>query len=259
MEYLRVLDFSYPEFEEDITPPVPVCPSCRAPIHSVQANALLGNILSDYFAEYPEKLNPDIHSVDLTEATAVCNDLLEFYTRGMIIPTRGMGGLIVCMMQKVSQEQYERHRSEKRGAGMIWIPHRNASNNTSPGSANCPSVNISLTPEQTINERSEHPQNMSVHTNLQLPESMTPNGPVAGGYNYTSIRESFEGDATGAPAQATMLHTDGSRCAKFFVMQGFDLWLGGDESWSLEEVWGNWQTDSGSTLISDGQRAFHLS
>ncbi|KAF8433437.1 hypothetical protein BGX38DRAFT_1222487 [Terfezia claveryi] len=255
LEFFRALDFSSPEFEEDLTQPVPVCPTCRAPIYSVKPNPLLGNILSDYFAEYPEKLNPDIHYVDSSKATAVCNDILELYTRGMIIPTRGIDGLMVCMMQRVSQEQYERHRDERRGAGMIWISHGDPSNNTSPDSAYWPG-NISLTSEETINDRSEHPENMS---NLQLPESMIPYGPVTGGYNYTSTRESLEGDATGTPSPATVLHTDCSGSAEFFLMQRFDLWREGDESWSLEEVWGNWQTDGVFSVNDDGQWAFHLS
>ena len=255
IEYLRVLDLSS---EEDLSSPVPVCPSCRAPIYSAKPNALLGNILSDYFAEHPEKRNPDIHPIDLSEATAICNNLLELYTQGMIIPTKDIDGLVVCMMQRVSQEQYERHKSENLGAGMIWAP-RNPGNSTLPRSGNSPSTpatNTSLTPEQPINEsivHTEDPGDISVHPNIQLP------GPVAGVYSYASTGEYSEGGLTRAPTPATLLHTDDGRRARFFVMQGFDSWMGGDEKLSLEEVWGNWQTNSESMLNSDGQRVFHLS
>ncbi|KAF8425280.1 hypothetical protein EV426DRAFT_664227 [Tirmania nivea] len=259
MDYLRILDFSRLEFEDELTPPVPVCPSCRAPIFSVKPNALLGTILSDYYAECPEKRRLNTHNIDLTEATAICNDLLEFYTRGMIIPTREIDGLIVCMMQRVTKEQYERHKGENRGAGMIWVSHGSGSGSSSPQS----DVSSQPSPDQPTNERSahaEHHEEMSVRSNIQLPEGMAselPNGPVAGGYNPTSTEENSEGDATGARAPVTLLSTDEDR--QYFVMQGFDSWLGSNRNWLLEEVWGNWQTDSDSMINIDGQRAFHLS
>jgi len=250
-------------------PSVPVCPSCRAPIYSAKPNALLGNILLDYFAEYPEKRNSDICSIGLGEATAICNDLLELYSRGMIIATRETDGLIVCMMERVSQEQYERHRSEYRGAGMIWSSHGGPSSDTLPRTENSPplsAANIPLIPEQPINEGSahtEHPENMSVHNNIQragMASELTPyhhNGPAAD--SYPSAGEYSEGDATRAPAPATLLHTDSTRREQFFVMQGFDSWVGGNEEWFLKEVWGNWQTDSDPTVNMDGERTFHLS
>jgi len=259
VEYLRVLDFASPEFEDDLTPPVPVCPSCREPICSAKPNALLANILSDYFAEYPEKRGPDIHDINLSEAVATCNGLLEFYTRGMIIPTRGLDGLIVCMMKRVSQEEYERYRSENRGAGMVWISERNSNDDNLPRSSSPPrsAANVPLTPEQPINE------NTLVHTiaNVQLPAiiaseptSYHPNRLVA-----DTPTEYFEGDVAGPPAPVTLLNTDDEQQARFFVMQAFDSWLGGDENWSLEEGWGNWQTDNDSMVNIDGQRAFGLS